>query len=353
MDAMTEGQIAGFDTARIGEWLEKTVGAKLPVQWTKLTGGHSNLTYLLRDSSGQEMVIRRPPLGELLPKAHDMFREYRIIKALWPTDVPVAEPIAYCDDPAVAESHFYLMGRSTGQALYDQPGTSSWLRGPARQRAGESLAAVLAALHSLEPEAIGLGDLGRAEGYVARQLKTWYSSWTAQVPNSGVEDRRVHELHELLSTEMPESPPTRVVHGDYGPHNVLFRESGEISAVVDWEIATLGDPLADLGYTINAWVGPSDEVADVAEPATALPGFSSRQEVLSAYVAATGADVSNLDYYRAFNFWKRACILQGVYARYRSGQKGTEGVDMAVLLGRIGRSLTAAAGLAKPVSDRG
>jgi aminoglycoside phosphotransferase (APT) family kinase protein len=350
---MTQAPIAGFDASRIGEWLEKVVGARLPVQWTQPTGGHSNLTYLLRDSSGQEMVIRRPPLGELLPKAHDMFREWRIIKALWPTDVPVPEPIAYCDDPAVSEAHFYVMGRSSGQALYDQARTSNWLHGTARRRAGESLAAVLAALHSLEPDAIGLGDLGRPDGYAARQLKTWYSSWKAQVPNSGVEDRRVHELHDLLYARMPDQALTRLVHGDYGPHNALFRENGEISAVLDWEIATLGDPLADLGYTLNSWVGPSDEIADVAEPATAVPGFSSREEVLSAYVAATSADVSDLAYYRAFNFWKRACIIQGVYARYESGQKSTEGVDVGVLLSRIDRSLTAAVELANRVVPHG
>jgi aminoglycoside phosphotransferase (APT) family kinase protein len=347
---MTHSQVAGFDTARIDSWLREVVDVRLPVQWTRLAGGHSNLTYLLRDSNGWEMVIRRPPLGELLPRAHDMWREYRIIEALWPTAVPVARPITYCDDPAVSETHFYVMGKSEGQALYDQPTASAWLRGDARLKAGESLAGVLAALHSLEPGATGLGDLGRPDRYVARQLNTWYSSWQAQAANSGVDDRRVHELHEVFSSRIPEQGPSRVVHGDYGPHNVLFTATGEISAVLDWEIATLGDPLADLAYMINAWVGPHDHAVDVAEPATALPGFAGRQEVLAAYVSATGADVANLAYYRAFNFWKRACILQGVYARYRTGKKSAEGVDVAVILTRIDRSLDAATALSEQIT---
>jgi aminoglycoside phosphotransferase (APT) family kinase protein len=241
------------------------------------------------------------------------------------------------------------MGKSTGRALFRQSDTAAWLRGDARRRAGEALAEVLAALHALDPVEIGLGDLGRPDGYVARQLKTWYSSWTAQVPNAGLDDGRVHDLHELLASRMPAQGPRRVVHGDYGPHNALFEASGDISAVLDWEIATLGDPLADLAYTINAWVGPADDPIDVDEAATAIPGFPSRREVLGRYVAITGADVSDLAYYRAFNMWKRACILHGVYARYRSGQKSTEGVDVDVLVTRIDRSLAAAVDLARQV----
>lgn len=350
---MTEAQIVGFDSPRIEGWLQEAVGVRLPVQWTKLAGGHSNITYLLRDASGREFVIRRPPQGELLPKAHDMSREFRIITALWPTAVPVAEPIAYCDDTSVAETHFYLMGKKDGHALYDQASASQWLEQTARTRAGRSLAEALAALHSLEPSRIGLADLGRAEGYLARQLRTWYSSWQANLPNSELDDPRVHMLHELLSSLMPEQGPARLVHGDYGPHNVLFEPNGQISAVLDWEIATLGDSLADVGYFLNCWVGPADEPSDVIDPPTALPGFPGRQEILDTYVSLTGADVSTLAYYRAFNFWKRACILQGVYARYRSGQKSAEGVDVKGLLGRIDRSLAAATGLSEQVPTDG
>ena len=168
-----------------------------------MPGGHSNLTYALRDQAGREMVVRRPPMGQLLPKAHDMWREYRIIDALWSTPVPVAEPIAYCDDRAVAETHFYVMGMADGKALYTGAAVEAWLDEPARAHAGEAFIDVLAALHTVDVEAVGLGDLGRPDSYVARQLRTWHTAWTAQVPHAGHDDPRVHELHELLSASDP------------------------------------------------------------------------------------------------------------------------------------------------------
>ena len=346
MRRMGGGDVIGFDVTRVQDWLSTVTDVEPPLT-VDAAGGWPlrSLTYLLQDSAEQELVIRRPPQGTLLPKAHDMWREYRIIHALWPTPVPVAEPIAYCDDPDVAETHFYVMGRRPGQALHDQQGAAAWLHGDARQRAGEALAEVLAALHGIDPAEVGLADLGRPDGYVSRQLKTWYSSWVAQRENAQLDDRRVHDLHDLLSARIPQQGPARIVHGDYGPHNVLFDQGGEITAVLDWEIATLGDPLADLGYTLNTWVGPSDEPVDVREPAMAISGFVSRQEVLTRYVELTGADTSNLGYYRAFNLWKRACILQGVYARYRSGQKDAEAVRLEVLTVRIDQALRVAVDL--------
>ncbi len=342
---VTGVNVVGFDVVRVEAWLETVSDVKPPLRWSPLPGGHSNLTYSLRDAGGRDLVIRRPPQGDLLPKAHDMWREYRIIEALWPTSVPVPRPIVYCDDRQVAEAHFYVMEKCGGQALFDQSSTASWLDLPARQRAGRATAEALAALHRVDPTAVGLADLSRPDGYLARQLTTWYSSWKAQATNAGIDGPRVHEIHDLLLAGMPPDPAPRVVHGDFGPHNALFLRRGEISAILDWEIATLGDPMADLAYTMNAWVGPGDDPSDVFDPATAIPGFPPRSEVLGRYVEITGADVSNLAYYRAFNFWKRACILQGVYARYRTGQKSGEGVDMEYLAGRIHRSLDAASRL--------
>jgi aminoglycoside phosphotransferase (APT) family kinase protein len=336
---MVASEVVGFDVANVESWLTTVAPVRAPFAWTHLAGGHSNLTYLVHDGAGRELVIRRPPLGPLLPKAHDMWREYRIISGLWPSEVPVPEPVAYCDGPGVAETHFYVMGKSSGKALYNSSVVESWLDRSARERAGEEFVRVLAALHSLDPADVGLGDLGRPDGYVARQIKTWYTSWTAQASNAGHDDSRVHELHDLLSTGVPEQGPARLVHGDYGPHNALFRQNGEISAVLDWEIATLGDPLADLAYSVNAWVGPGDELADQPNPPTLLPGFPTRQDVIDRYVQLTGADTGQLSYYRVFNYWRRACILHGVYARYRSGQKSSEGVDLTALVDRINTSL--------------
>ena len=339
---MEATDVVGFEVPTIERWLPSVTDVTGPISWERLPGGHSNLTYLLTDAAGREVVIRRPPEGELLPKAHDMWREYRIIDGLWPTRVPVAEPIAYCDDRDVAETHFYVMGKAEGQALYDGETVSGWLSEAARRRAGEHFVDVLAELHSIDPADVGLAELGRPDGYVARQLTTWYGSWNASIPYAEHDETRVHELHTLLVDRIPEQGPGRIVHGDYGPHNSLFSRDGEVIAVLDWEIATLGDPLADFAYSINAWVEPGDAGVYGADPPTALPGFPSRDDLIDRYAAATGADLSGLDYYRAFNSFKTACILHGVYARYRAGQKSTEGVDLDSLFARIGLSLDAA-----------
>ncbi|HSH10640.1 MAG TPA: phosphotransferase family protein, partial [Ilumatobacter sp.] len=195
MDAAT---VVGFDVPVIEGWLATVTEIVPPITWERLPGGHSNLTYLLRDSSGREMVIRRPPQGDLLPKAHDMWREYRIIDGLWPTAVPVAEPIAFCDDRAICDTHFYVMGKVEGEALYSGEVVSAWLDEPARRRAGEMFVDVLAALHSIDPADVGLAELGRPDGYVARQLKTWYGSWNASIEYAQHDEPRVHELHALL-----------------------------------------------------------------------------------------------------------------------------------------------------------
>ncbi|HZB39653.1 MAG TPA: phosphotransferase family protein [Ilumatobacter sp.] len=338
-----DATVAGFDVPTIDAWLPTVAEVTPPIVWERLPGGHSNLTYLLRDAEAQELVIRRPPQGELLPKAHDMWREYRIIEGLWPTSVPVPEPIVYCDDRALAETHFYVMRKAEGRALFTGASVRDWLDEPARRKAGETFIDVLAALHTIAPDAVGLGDLGRHDGYVARQLRTWYGSWTASVDYAGLDDRRVHELHERLSTSIPEQGPARIVHGDFGPHNSLFSRSGDIEAVLDWELASLGDPLADFAYSLNTWTEPGDEGVYGTDPATALPGFPTRDELAARYARATGADLSNLAYYRAFNSWKTACIVHGVYARYQAGQKSTEGVDLEGLRSRVFIALDAAA----------
>lgn len=331
--------VVGFDPGAIEAWLPTVTVAEPPIAWERLPGGHSNLTYLLTDATGREMVIRRPPQGELLPKAHDMWREFRIIEGLWPTAVPVAEPIAYCDDREIAETHFYLMGKAEGHALYSGAEVAEFLPESRRRAAGERFIDILAELHSIDPADVGLADLARPDGYVSRQLRTWYGSWTASVPFAEHDDDRVHELHRMLESSIPEQGPGRIVHGDFGPHNALFRTDGTVAAVLDWEIATLGDPLADFAYSVNAWVEPGDRGVYGADPPTALPGFPSRDDMIARYQSRTGADLTDLAYYRTFNSWKVACILHGVYARYRAGQKSTEGVDVDMLFARIGLSL--------------
>ena len=336
---MSEQQVVGFDVPVVEAWIAQNTPLEPPCEWVRLEGGHSNLTYALTDEAGREAVIRRPPQGELLPKAHDMWREFRIIDGLHPHGVPVAEPFGYCDDRSVCDTHFYVMGKVRGEALYTAEQTAPRLDEAARGRVGESFMAVLAHLHSLVPDEIGLGDLGRHEGYVARQIKTWYGSWTASAEAAEYDSPRLHALHDHLVAHLPEQGPARVVHGDYGVHNVMIDDRGEVAAVLDWEIGTLGDPLADFAYALNAWSEPEDsELARQTAP-TALDGFDSRDDLIGHYADRTGADLSDLGYYRAFNSFKTACIIHGVYARYRLGMKSTEGVDMPALFDRIVTSI--------------
>jgi len=332
-------QVPGFDVPVVEEWMAANTRVVPPCTWIRLEGGHSNLTYELIDADGRSFVIRRPPQGELLPKAHDMWREFRIIDALHPVGVPVAEPIGFCDDRDVCDTHFYVMGKVGGDALYTAEQTAPRLDTEARSRVGDSFIDVLAHLHSIDPTDVGLGELGRHDGYVARQLKTWYGSWTMSAEHADYDDPRLHTLHERLVSDLPEQGPARVVHGDYGVHNVMVDADGRVAAVLDWEIGTLGDPLADFAYALNAWIEPSD-APDAAEVSpTALPGFASRAELADRYAERTGADLSNLGYYRSFNSFKTACIIHGVYARYKLGMKSTDGVDMDGLFERIVRSI--------------
>ncbi len=343
---------SGFDVDRVTAWLaERVPDLAPPLRWTKLAGGHSNFTYRVDDTAGRTFVLRRPPLGELLPTAHDMGREFTLISALWGTPVPVPEPIAFCDDPEVTGSRFYAMGWVEGRPLYTADEAEPYLTVEARRATGPSFIGVLAALHALDPDEVGLGELGKRDSYVGRQLKRWYASWNAS-KDRDLPD--VDRLYGFLTERLPDQSKVSVVHGDYGLHNCRVAADGHIAAVVDWEISTLGDPLADLGYCINAWVDSPDEASSRLQPPTLLPGFARREDLLRGYAEATGADLSQIDYYRCFNHWKTVCIIQGVYARYLQGQKDTEDVDMAGFPERIDRGLKLAVEAAErlPSSSR-
>jgi aminoglycoside phosphotransferase (APT) family kinase protein len=326
----------GYDRAAVEAWISDHVEVVVPpLRWERLEGGHSNLTFVVADEQGRRAVIRRPPLGELLPKAHDMAREYAVISGLGPTAVPVPAAYGLCQDTSVTGAVFYLMGEVQGRAMYTAEAVGEWLSVAARAAVGPAFIETLAALHSIEPDDVGLGGLGRREGYVHRQLRTWYGSWNASIEAAAYDDERIHRLHDLLSRLAPEQGPGRIVHGDYGLHNCLLAEDGSVAAVLDWEIATLGDPLADFAYALNGWNDPADEIQLSHESATTAPGFARRDELAVRYAEITGADLSSLGYYRAFNYFKTACILHGVYARYQQGQKSTEGVDVPLLKDRM------------------
>ncbi|MFN0184714.1 MAG: phosphotransferase family protein [Aquabacterium sp.] len=327
--AAPAGSVVGYDIPAVERWIDAHVPAlRVPLVWTRLEGGHSNLTYRIQDADGRLAVIRRPPMGELLPKAHDMGREWALISALGGTAVPVAPALGFCEDPAVTGAHFYVMGHVDGHALYSADHARQYVPEPLRQRLGHSFIDVLASLHALDPDAVGLGGLGRKDAYIERQLKTWYRSWTASIEPAQLDDPRAHALQRYFLAHVPEQGPARIVHGDYGLHNTLVGADATIAAVVDWEISTLGDPLADLAYALNQWAEPGDPPPVRAVPPTSLPGFATRRELADRYASHTGRDLSRLDYYIGFNRWKSAAIVHGVYARYLEGKKSTVGVDL-------------------------
>ncbi len=330
----------GYRVDAVEAWIRDNVdGLTPPFEWTRLPGGHSNLTYQLKDQQGRLAVIRRPPQGELLPKAHDMSREWALISALGPTPVPVPAAYGFCESPDVTGAWFYVMGHINGHPLYNAEDTEKYVPESERRKMAYSFVDVLADLHAVDPDAVGLGDLGKRDSYVGRQLKTWYRSWMSSIEGAKLDDPRAHELQKFLLENLPEQGPARVVHGDYGLHNCLVGPDCTVAAVVDWEISTLGDPLADLAYALNWFSDPTDAEPPLPEAATAPPGFPGRLELAERYAARSGRDLSLLDYYIGFNRWKSACIVHGVYARYMEGKKSSDDVDLDEMRGRIGRSL--------------
>jgi len=329
----------GIDEARVTPWLEEHVdGVRPPLTYSLIAGGHSNLTYRVDDAGGGAYVLRRPPLGHVLATAHDMGREHRIISALGPTPVPVAPALAYCDDPEVNGAPFYVMAFVEGHVLRD-PATAEQLDEDQRRTAGESLIDVLADIHAVDPDAVGLGELGRKEGYIERQLRRWHKQFldskTRDVP-------ALERVFERLQADVPEQGPATIVHGDYRLDNCLVSEDGRIAAVLDWEICTLGDPLADLGLLMVYWTDPEDDAAALLTSPTTLPGFPRRADLLERYAERSGRDLSAIDYYTAFGYWKLACIVEGVYARYRGGAMGSEASGFEAFATQVERLAAAA-----------
>lgn len=319
---------AGIDPGPVTAWLaDRVPGLVPPLSFDLVAGGRSNLTFLVDDASGLEdhhWVLRRPPMGHVLATAHDMAREHRIIAALADTDVPVPPVIGLCTDDAVNGAPFYVMDRVEGLVLRDVESATD-LTPEVRRRASLSLAENLARVHAVDPDHVGLGDLGRKEGYIERQLKRWQGQFekarTRDVPS-------VVEAHDRLAASVPEQRGATIVHGDYRLDNCMIDPAtGEVVAVLDWEICTLGDPLADLGLLMVYWTEPDDPFGALPGAATTLAGFPGRAEMVAAYEAASGRDVDSLDYYQAFGYWKLACILEGVFTRYKAGAMGNDGAD--------------------------
>jgi aminoglycoside phosphotransferase (APT) family kinase protein len=336
--------VEGIHDERVTAWLVDLVPTlQPPITYSLIAGGHSNLTYRCEDSSGRACVLRRPPLGHVLESAHDMGREHKIISALSDTEVPVAPAFGLCTDTAVNDAPFYIMDFVDGLVLNDSS-VSSELTPAERMSLGEHVADVLATLHRLDPDTVGLGDLGRKEAYLARQLKRWTKQWEASKTH---EVPAMDETLRLLGERMPDQVGATIVHGDYRVGNMLV-SGGRINAVLDWELCTLGDALADVGYLLNSWIEPDDHVPDDIS-ATGIGGFPSRAAMIERYQTATGRDLTNIDYYRAFSHWRLAAIGQGVYKRYLVGAMGeNRDMDLDVYRDSVARRAEAALALIAP-----
>lgn len=314
--------IEGIDTEPVTAWFEANIaGATAPLTFELIAGGRSNLTFRVTDAAGHQYVLRRPPTSHVLPTAHDMGREHRIVKALGPTSVPVPPALGYCGDESVNGKPFYVMSFVDGHVLRDATIAESVFDPARRRAAGQHVADVLAELHAVDADAVGLGDLGRHDGYIERQLKRWYGQFQQSAGAQGRTVPVIDEVHDFLASRVPEQRSTTIVHGDYRLDNTMLDDTGQVVAVLDWEICTLGDPLADLGLLLVYWVEPGDDPVLGVAP-TAAPGFPTRAEMIARYAARSGRDVSSLDYFLAFGYWKLACIVEGVFARYAGGAMG-------------------------------
>jgi aminoglycoside phosphotransferase (APT) family kinase protein len=342
------GEVRGIERERVAAWLEANVeGATGPFTFDLIAGGHSNLTFGVTGADGSRYVLRRPPLGQVLATAHDMGREHRIISALQPTDVPVPPVLGLCTDEAVNGAPFYVMGFVDGHVLRDQRTAEAALDEGARRRASESIADVLAGIHAVDVDAVGLGDLGKHEGYIARQLKRWYTQFQSSNELTGRPVPLVHELHDRFSAAIPEQQGVAIVHGDYRLDNCMVGDDGNVVAVLDWEICTLGDPLADVGLLAVYWTDATDEGASLLAAPTLAAGFATKAELVARYAEGSDRDLSALDFYVAFGYWKLACILEGVYSRYAGGAMG----DASGFEG-FANQVTALAERAAAVADR-
>jgi len=299
-------------------------GAEGVLEVAQFPGGHSNLTYLLRYGS-QEFVMRRPPLGPIAPKAHDMGREYRVLDALWRVFAPAPQPYLFCEDLSVIGAPFFVMERRRGTVIRREL-PPQWAQDIAvRGVLSESIVGVMVQLHAVDWKAVGLGNLGRPEGFMARQVKGWAERWER------AKDKEVPAIDELaawLARRVPTPTDATLVHSDLKLDNTMLdpTDPSRVVAVLDWEMCTTGDPLADLGTLLCYWAEEGDPYArqESVVQLTALPGFHTREQLIERYAERSGRDVSKIAFYEVFALYKTAVVVQQIYIRWKRGQTKDE-----------------------------
>ncbi len=338
------GALAAADPAVVSPYLVRVLDDPAWADCTValIAGGMSNLTYVVSSAAG-EVVLRRPPTGSVLPTAHDMAREYRVITALADTAVPVPRTLHLCSDPGVLGAPFYVMEKVDG-LIASRELPPGFAESAADRRAlSWGLIDVLADLHAVDPDAVGLSGFGRPDNFMQRQVRRWARQWDASRDR---ERPGLDLLADELAGSVPVSPTGPVVHGDYRLDNCLLDPArpGRILAVLDWEMSTLGDPLADLGLLLVYWQQHNDAAPrpTVTPAVTGQPGFPSRREVAARYAERSGRDLTELPWYLAFGFFKLAVVVTGIVARVRAGaMEGKGNADVADLvdpLVELGRS---------------
>jgi aminoglycoside phosphotransferase (APT) family kinase protein len=335
--------IPGIDIEPVSNWLTDH-GLVGPFGFDMITGGKSNLTYRVTGADSSRYVLRRPPLGNVLATAHDVAREHRIISALGGSAIPVAPVVGLCTDDSVNGAPFYVMSFVDGVVL-DSPDAGASISVAARKRASDDLIDTLIALHQIDPDEVGLGELAKRDGFLARQLRRWQMQWDQSKTR---EQPLMDEANRRLVASQPEQRAAGIVHGDYRLGNCLVDPStGELQAVLDWELCTLGDVLADVGYLLVYWSDPGPDAVRVAEnDPSGQEGFPSRAEMVARYSSATGRDVAEIAYYEAFSCWRLASIAEGVLSRYMAGVMGdSSGFDIAGGAARVDALAQRATGL--------
>lgn len=322
---VTTGDVS-LPIERLRDWLGRQgVTLEGPIRVELISGGRSNLTYRLVDAAGRTVVLRRPPTDGVLETAHDMGREWRFISALSPSNVPVAQPLAFGEAGEVLDCPFYVMSYVEGMVPHDAR-SAEVLSLDARRKAATGLIDTMAALHALDVDTVGLGTVAKREDYIGRQIRRWNRQWES---STCTDISAIRAAYERLQALVPRQVRTSIVHGDFRMGNMICGPDGGIRAVLDWELATLGDPLADLGWLLSSWVEAGEVLGDSSGDASpsVLPGFPSRSWLLRRYEQRSGADVSSINFYLAFSYWRSACISSGVLTRYEAGVMGADGFD--------------------------
>jgi aminoglycoside phosphotransferase (APT) family kinase protein len=339
--------VDGIDAGRVTDWFRARTDVVPPLDFDVIAGGRSNLTYRVADAAGHRWVLRRPPLHSVLASAHDVGREHRIMAALQDTAVPVPPLVGDEPDETVTGAPFYVMEFVDGLVPRDAEVVTASLDSDARRAVAFNLADTLADLHAVDVDAVGLGDLAKRTDYIARQLHRWSGQYAK---GSQRDLPLVGEVHDRLAADIPEQGPPAIVHGDYRLDNMIVGPDGGIRAVLDWELCTLGDPLADLGLLKVYWSPPTGREMPMIPAAGDIPGVPAIEDVIDRYGQRSGRDLDQLDYYVAFGYWKLAIILEGVHTRFASGAYGqTDGTheafgDMVIELLELAAQATGRAG---------